>query len=136
MPELRIYRLFISHAWSYTDEYARFTNLLNEAPNFQWSNYSVPKADPVDAKSSARLSEAIRNQIRPAQLIVVLAGMYVNHSDWIQFEINFANELKKPILGVEPWGSARTPTAVQNAAKEMVAWSTSSIVSAIRRWAL
>lgn len=136
MPGLRTYRVFISHAWRYTDDYKRLVGLLDNASNFQWANYSVPKADPIDANSSARLTEAIRNQIRPSQIVVILAGMYVNHSDWIQFEMNFAGGLGKPVIGVEPWGSARTPAAVQNAASELVGWSTSSIVAAIRRWSL
>ena len=59
--------------------------------------------------------------------------MYVNHSDWIQFEMNFAKSLGKPILGIKRWGEQRTPQSVVDAADEMVAWNSSSIVAAIRR---
>lgn len=133
MPVLRDYRLFISHAWGYTDEYNRLVNLLNEASNFSWVNYSVPKADPVDAQTTRGLEEAMRRQIRPVQAVLIVAGMYVNHSGWIQFEMDFAQSLGKPIIGVIPWGGQRTPQAVVNAADEMVAWSTASIVDAVRR---
>jgi hypothetical protein len=136
MPDLRVYRLFVSHKWSYTDDYNRLTSLLDGASNFVFHNYSVPKADPVDANNSARLTEAIRNQIRPVQCVLIIAGMYVNHSDWIQFEMDFAKELGKPIIGIVPWGGQRTPLAVETAAHEMVAWSTTSIVDAIRRRSL
>ena len=135
MPELHRYRLFISHAWTYSDEYNRIIQFLNEASNFIYSNYSVPKHDPVDANNPTKLKEELRQQIRPVEVVIVLAGMYVAYSDWIQFEIDYASELSKPTLGVKPWGSQVTPTAVSSAADEMVGWTTESIVSAIRRLA-
>jgi hypothetical protein len=82
--------------------------------------------------SAAQLTEEIRNQIRPVQCVVIASGMYVAHSAWIQFEIDFARSLGKPILGIKPWGSVNTPKAVSDAASQIVGWNTSSIVSAIR----
>ena len=35
MPELKTYKLFISHAWAYGDEYDRIISILNQAPRFQ-----------------------------------------------------------------------------------------------------
>lgn len=132
MPYLHNYRLFISHAWQYSDTYNRAVRFMNEAPNFLWTNYSVPQTDPFGAMSRARLEEGIRSQIRPVQCVIVLAGMYVAHSDWIQFEIDFAKSLGKPIVGIIPWGAQRTPFAVSSAADRMVAWNSASIVRAIR----
>ena len=42
-----MYRLFISHSWTYSDAYDRLIDLLNAAPNFAYMNYSVPKDDPI-----------------------------------------------------------------------------------------
>lgn len=103
------------------------------APNFDHANYSVPEAKAFEGLSHALLKEQLRNQIRPTQVCLIIAGMYVNHSDWIQFEIEFAQSLNKPIIGLNPWASERTPLAVQTSAREMVNWNTSSIVAAIRR---
>lgn len=133
MPELHRYRLFISHAWKYDDDYKRIVKMLDEAPNFIYSNYSVPQHDPIDANNKEKLKEKLRDQIRPVEVVLILAGMYVSYSDWIQFEIDFAKSLTKPIIGIKPWGSERIPQAVQDAAKEIVGWNTSSIVDAIRR---
>jgi len=69
------------------------------------------------------------------QVVLILAGMYAAHSDWIQFEIEFSQLLSKPIIGVRPWGAERVPQAVQDAAAEIVGWNTDSIVSAIRKHA-
>ena len=46
MPALKTYRLFISHAWQYHDDYYRLVEMLNAANNFRWYNYSVPEHDP------------------------------------------------------------------------------------------
>jgi len=132
MPELRIYNVFVSHAWEYTDEYYRFVNMLNDAPNFYWRNFSVPVHDP----EGGRLRQAFIDQTRPTSIVIILSGMYVAYSDWIQTEIDIATEMDKPILGVMPWGSERIPQAVQDVADEIVGWNTDSIVRAIGELAL
>lgn len=76
---------------------------------------------------------ALYDQIRPTNIVVVLAGMYVAHRKWIQREIDLAQELHKPILGVHPWGSQMTPAEVQRSAICVVGWNTNSIVDALRR---
>lgn len=132
MPYLHNYRLFISHAWSYSERYQRAINFINAAPNFSWTNFSVPIDRKFEQMSRRALEEELRQQIRPVQCVVVLAGMYAAHSDWIQFEIDFAKSLNKPILGIIPWGAERTPLSVQLAANKMVGWNAASIVSGIR----
>ena len=136
MPELKTYDVFISHAWTYNSDYYRLVEMLNKAPNFKWRNYSVPEHDPLKPKSKKDLKEALKRQMRPANIIIILAGMYATHSDWIEFEIDYAEELNKPMIGVKPWGQQRIPKVVQDAVKEMVGWNTSSIVRAIRKWSL
>lgn len=136
MPILRAYRLFISHSWRYSERYMRMVEFLNAAPNFVWYNYSVPESKAYPAMRRAALEDELRDQIRPAQVVIILGGMYINHSDWLQFEIDFSKALRKPIIGIYPWGGQRMPLAVQSAASELVNWNTASIVSAVRRWAM
>lgn len=133
MPELHRYKLFISHSWNYDTDYNRIIEFLDGANNFIYSNYSIPWERRFENLPKYKLQEELRQQIRPVEVVIILGGMYVAHSDWIQFEIDFVQSLGKPILGVQPWGAQRMPTAVQSAADEIVGWNTSSIVSAIRR---
>ncbi len=133
MPYLHDYRLFISHAWSYSDDYQRLSRMLNEATNFQWRNYSVPEAKGFNGLSTIQLKDQIRLQIGNSQCVVILGGMYAKHSGWIQFEINTATQLNKPILAVMPWAGERMPVAVQNAATKIVNWNSSSIIDGIRQ---
>ena len=134
---LRSYRLFISHAWTHNDAYYRLTSLLDQAPYFLYHNYSVPEHDPLVPPGSpiadAILMSRLERQIAPVQCVVVLSGMYAAHRYWIDQEIRIAKRYRKPIIGLCPWGQERTPVLVQEAADEMVSWSTSSIVAAIRR---
>lgn len=135
MPSLRLYDLFISHAWTYGDDYYRLVNLLNNAPNFSWRNFSVPEHDPLHGGSAARLRAGLREQMRRVHVVLALSGVYATHSDWMQEEFDMAGEYGKPIIGLLPWGSQRSSSIVQGVAAEMVGWSTGSIVDAVRRHA-
>ena len=130
MPQLYPYRLFISHAWSYNPEYYTLEQRLLEYPNFNFRNYSVPKHDPFE--TTTQLATKLLHQMNPTQVVIVLAGMYAAHSDWIQFEINEAKRMGKPIIGVRPWGQERIPQSLQDAATVMHGWNIGPIVESIR----
>lgn len=127
---LHRYKLFISHAWQYSDGYNRAVEFLHDAPRFIFSNYSVPQHNPI--ANTSQLKEEIRQQIRPVEVVLIVAGMYVNHSGWIEFEMDFADQLGKPMVGIKPWAAQRVPKQVQDRVDQMVGWNTQSIVSAIR----
>jgi len=133
MPGLRTYSVFISHAWKYNDEYYRLVEMLDRAPNFTWYNLSVPEHDPVTIKD---VEYELNNRMRPANVVLVLSGMYAAHSDWMEYEINFARRIGRPIIAVRPWAQVLVPTIIQNAARTEVGWNTASIVAAIRDFAL
>ena len=130
MPQLYPYRIFISHAWNYDEDFYRLERMLQEHPNFEFRNYSVPMHDPLD--TSAQLTKKLLDQMSPTQVVIVLAGMYAAHSDWIQFEINESKRMNKPIIGVKPWGQERIPQSVQDAARVIHGWNIGPIVESIR----
>ena len=126
------YRIFISHSWKYSERYLRAVKFLNDASNFFWSNSSVPVDKAFDGMSNSELKEQLTKQMRYAQCVVILAGMYTNHSDWIDYEIDEAIRMGKPILAIKPWGAERTPQRVINAADQVVSWNSKSITDAIK----
>lgn len=132
MPQLKTRMIFISHAWSYSEHYWTVVNWFNDAPNFVWRNCSVPSHDGLPDKTKKGLREAITRQIRPAQVAVILGGMYAAYSDWIEYEIDEAKRMDKSILGVRPWGQERVPQIVQDAANIMVGWNSASVVQGVR----
>lgn len=126
-------RLFISHSWSYSERYNSMVSLLTNRPYFEWQNYSVPESKAFVGLNSNALAEQLRNQIRPVQCVIIIGGMWTNHSDWIQFEMDFAKSIGKPILGVRPRSAKVMPQAVVNAADAVVNWNSDSIVAGIRQ---
>lgn len=133
MTRLRTYRVFISHAWDYGADYDRVVRFLDEAPNFRWENLSVPAHDPLP---NHNLEYELRNQMRPADVFIIIAGMYVNHSESIDFELSFARRIGRPIIAIWPRGNMRMPVSIQRAAVEFVGWNGASLVRAVRQHAL
>ena len=135
MPALRDYRLFISHSWDYGGDYQRLKNLLDEAKYLNYMNYSVPEEKAKGTRTDQELADALKAQLAPVHVVLVIAGMYIPYRKWIQYEIDLAKFYNKPIIGIRPWGNELLPQAVKNTACEIVGWNTSSIVNAIRNHA-
>jgi len=108
-------------------------NLLNNRQYFGWHNYSVPENKAFIGLNSNALAEQLKNQIRPVQCVVIIGGMWTNHSDWIQFEMNFARLIGKPILGVRPRSAKVMPQAIIQLSDAVVNWNSDSIVAGIRQ---
>src|ERR1700731_3630476 len=133
---MRPYNLFVSHSWTYDDEYARLINLLDRFPRFAFKDYSVPFDYPIyDARNSRELTEAIRRKMTFCDVVILLAGVYSTHSRWINAEIDIALAFvrPKPLVAIEPRGSLRTSQIVKKQADCVVGWNSRSIVAAIRK---
>ena len=133
---MNTYNLFVSHSWRYSDSYDRFINLLDRRSYFAFRDYSVPPDDPIhNARNQSELRAAIRRQMAPCHVVVVMAGVYATHSKWINIELDLAKNgfrSEKPVLAIRPRGNRRISDAVREAADRVVAWNTESIVAAIR----
>ena len=138
MPSLYDYRIFISHAWKYGDDYIRLVNLLDAAPYFHYFNYSAPEQKSLFPSgtpyTSSDIARKITDKIRPAQITLVISGMYAAYSDWMQYEIDESLRMRMPVIGIMPRGQERVPLYVRDRVDDLVGWNTSSIVSAIRRY--
>ena len=136
---MKIYNIFISHAWKYSDDYNTIVSWLDRAKangELNWKDYSVPEHDPkFDPKTQTgkrALKEELKKQIAPASVVLVIAGMYVAYSDWIDFEIDTALDMEKYIVGIRPRGSEKTPRKVEDNADVMVNWNSKSLIDAIK----
>lgn len=142
MPYLRTYNIFISHAWKYGDEYNRLVRFLDCAANFLYKNYSAPLDNPLHnlngspVTSKLQIMNAIDRKITPASCVLVISGMYYNYREWMQYELETAKRMNKPIIAIQPWGNIRMPAELYQYATTVVGWNTSSIVNAIRTYSL
>ena len=139
MPSLFNYHIFISHAWKYGSDYNRLIGLLDSAPNFSYYNYSAPKDEPLhnldstDVYTKKQIKDAIDRKISSASCVLVISGMYAAHREWMQYELDAAKRMYKPIIAIQPWGSQIMPSNVWAVATETVGWNTNSIITAIRK---
>lgn len=133
-PE-KAHRVFISHSWRYEDDFEEVKSLLDDAYDFEYFDHSVSSDEPLDAQLPNHLRKKFRDQIRSTSVVLVLAGMYVAHSDSIQDELEIAADMGKPIIGVIPDGNDQVPNIVEQHATELVEANGRQILDAIKRYA-
>lgn len=136
MPYLKNYRLLISHSWKYPNGYSTIVSWLNNTTLFKWSDHSVSADRPLETRTKRELREELTQQIRGCNAVIVVSGMYAAYSEWIDYEIDEAIRMKKPIIGIKPWGSQRIPCKIHECATVMVGWNAASLVRAVREYAL
>ena len=116
MPLLKTYDLFISHAWMYGDDYTRLVNMLNNASYFYFRNYSAPEDKPLALSRTYaydyEIKQAIDRKIAPVNCVIILGGMYAKRK-WMQYELETAKRMNKPIVVVAPWGQEKIPIELQ-----------------------
>ena len=114
--------------------------MLNGKSLFRYRNYSAPKEKPLALNNSkapkTEVKAALDRKIKPVNAVLVLSGMYYNHREWMQYEIEKSVELGKPIIAIKPPGNSIIPKEIQETANAIVGWNTESIVDAIRRYSL
>lgn len=130
-----MYRIFISHSWTYSEQYDKIEEFLRQE-GVCYYNHSVPKNDPVHAKSTEELRSAIEAKIKGCSCVIVLAGVYASYSKWINIEIEMAQRYHKPIIAVEYWGAERTSSVVKQAATTIVRWQARSVANAVRNYSI
>ncbi|MDO4179038.1 MAG: TIR domain-containing protein [Phascolarctobacterium sp.] len=127
----KTYHIFISHAWKYSGHYDKIEEWIYTS-DITIANYSVSKEKGFERLPRKTLESKIREQIEQANVVIILAGMYATYSDWIEYEFNTALAMRKPILGVYPWGQEKTPTFITEQATMMVHWNRNSVIGALK----
>ena len=131
-----MYRIFISHSWSYSEQYDKIEEFLQQE-GVNYYNHSVPKDDPIHTKGTDKeLETAIEAKMKGCSCVIILAGVYATYSKWINKEIKLAQKYNKPIIAVEYWGAERTSTVVKDAATVIVKWQAKSVADAVRKYAI
>ena len=123
--------LFISHAWKYNRAYRTLVRWLDGTPGLVWRNCSLPSHDGIEGDDVVRLKAAITQQIVEADLVLIIAGMYFSHSEWITYELEEARRLSKPIIAIAPRGQKRIPKSIVESAECVVRWRRESVGEAV-----
>ena len=127
-------RLFVSHVFTPSDDYLRVFEYLESSHNFYYRNCSDP--DRQLGGASEAMKDELRRQISLAETVIVPAGMYKHNEMWIDFQLNCAKGMDKPIVVLEYFGvKAKLPVQLEALADEIIEWNERSIADAIRRQA-
>ena len=70
--------------------------------------------------------------MKEAEVVLVMAGMYDTHRQWLDFEIEAARAHNRPIILIEHFGPQEAPAALKEHAAQVVGWNSRSIEDAIR----
>ncbi|HEX5421424.1 MAG TPA: TIR domain-containing protein [Gammaproteobacteria bacterium] len=135
MSEKNPIRVFVTHAFEEHPDYQRVFEYLEAASNFFYVNCSKPNDIPAVGGKEA-LREALRNQIKDAEVVLLLSVLYEENRDWITYEMDVAEARELPVIALEPFGGiGKVPPEVAKRASEVVGWNDRSIVDAAKRQA-
>jgi hypothetical protein len=123
--ELRVYKIYISHIKDFK-EYNLFLEKLKAANEFKWINL----AKPGDGNENLEL------QIKDVDVVIILSGQYSKNPSSLKKQIKIAQNFKKPLIAVRPYGMENVPTFIENLAQDIVGWNTPCIIEVIKENAL
>jgi hypothetical protein len=125
------YQVFICHAYDHQDIYFELVRKLNNARRFDWRNQSIQFDMRLDL-SEAQLREEIARRIAASNVMLALTKPIATRREWLQWEINLAKRLNKPMIGVARRTSDRVSSFVRRQADELVyTWRADHIINAI-----
>ena len=86
--------------------------------------------------SAEGIKAVLRGQIEASEAVILLASLYDQHRDWVEFQLNAAKALEKPVIVVEAFGqTTMMPGDLASRADEVVAWNERELVDALKRQA-
>ena len=126
-------RVFISHIHE-DDEHIKAMRDLLGSKGFDMQVSAVDSSNPNNAKDADYIKSSILSpKIDWAQTMLVLISPGTKESDWVDWEIEYAHQHDKRIVGVWVSGAAETdiPPALAEYADAVVGWQADRIDGAI-----
>ena len=135
MSENNPIRVFVTHAFSESDDYLRLFEFLESDDKFYYLNVSKPEEAPKTG-SMEEAKDILIQQIKEAEAVIVLPSLYEAKPDLVNFIMDGANAADKPMIVLRPFGGvAETPQALIDRTNEHIKWDAREMVDALRRQA-
>jgi hypothetical protein len=125
--------IFISHVHEDDDGLGKMKDLLSKK-GFEIRDGSINAEKPNDASDPDYIkSQILAPRIQWAGVMVVYISPQTRSSQWVDWEIEYANKLGKRIVGVWAHGAAEcdVPDALDKYADAVVGWNGDRIIDAI-----
>lgn len=134
MSEDNPIRIFVSHAFSESDDYLRIFEFLECVDRFYYLNVSKPEERPSGGMNEVK--DVLIGQIRDSEVVIVLPALYETQTDLVHFMMDAADASGKPIVTIRPYGRVKpTPQALLDRSKEHIEWNARDMVDALKRQA-
>ena len=135
MSEDNPIRVFVTHNFKETSDYLRVFEFLESVERFFYLNTSKPENVPESGGMEAIKDELIA-QIKEAEVVVVLASLYMEQTDLVSYQLDVAEANEKPIVAIRPFGGMlESPDELVARAHEHIEWNNREIVDALKRQA-
>jgi hypothetical protein len=126
-------RVFVAHCFEANENYLRVFEYLESSHNFFYRNCSDPD---LAVSEREAMREELRKQIALAEIVIVPAALYRNHREMIDFMLNCAKGMDKPVIVLQHFGvKEKIPVQLEALGDETIEWNERDIADAIRRQA-
>ena len=135
MSESKPIRVFVTHAFSESDDYLRLFEFLEGVDSFYYLNVSLPEEAPKTG-GMQEIKDILIQQIKEAEAVFVLASLFETQPDLVNFMMDGANAAGKPIIVLRPFGGlTETPKELIERANEHIKWDAREMVDSLKRQA-
>jgi len=124
-------RVFVTHAFSESDDYLRVFEFLESVDRFFYLNVSKPENLPAEGGAAAIKDELIK-QIKEAEAFVVIADALEAQGDLVRYMMDVAEANDIGMMSIHPFGGvADTPQDVVERVTDDLEWNARTIVDTI-----
>ncbi len=135
MSESKPIRVFVTHAFSESDDYLRLFEFLEGVDSFYYLNVSLPEEAPKTG-GMQEIKDILIQQIKAAEAVFVLASLFETQPDLVNFMMDGADAAGKPIIVLRPFGGVtETPKELIERANEHIKWDAREMVDSLKRQA-
>jgi len=122
---------FVSHFHEDEAAIGRMQSLLGDRVTLRNGSVTTDKYN--DAHNPDYIKSLLRSRINWASTFICLIGPKTHNSEWVEYEIEAAHRMGKPIIGVYDLGAtdADVPDSLKKYADSIVGWKKDSIMAAI-----
>jgi len=128
-------RVFVTHCFEDSDDYARVFEYLESARNFYYRNCARLEPGPAGITEEQRREE-LRRQIAAAEVVIALTSLYGQQQDLMIFELNYSKASDKPVVLLPLFGREQPKLkTLDGLIDETVSWDERALVDAVKRQA-
>lgn len=132
MSEKNPYRVFVTHAFSESDDYLRVFEFLESVERFFYLNVSKPENIEEKGTLEDKKDELI-SQIKSSEIVVVVNDVYEQNQKLVEYMLDVAEANDISAVAVQPFGGvSETPAELAARVKDTLSWNERTIVDAIQ----